>query len=110
MKRNTHRRYSADNFWSPRASDEGRVCALAFETFTAHLVKARTWALDELGSPLPPAGLPRADRLEQKLPSELGERELAEYVFFWGGEVPFLFGALLVVWSWSWSMWARPVL
>jgi hypothetical protein len=74
-------RYVTDHFWAPGPGDENTTCTLIFETWNAHLVKARTWALDEEGKKMNIADLQKSASIKLCIPYELTEFERA--VFFW---------------------------
>ena len=60
------------------AGSPGATCIMILETFTAHLVKARTWPLDAAGNKLESLG--KAEQLHQCSPSwELEDDEAAAY-------------------------------
>jgi hypothetical protein len=70
-------RYVTDHFWSEGYDSD--TCTLIFETWNAHLIKARTWALDEDGRKLPIADMPKASSIKLCIPYELNDFELTTF-------------------------------
>jgi hypothetical protein len=70
-------RYVREHFWSSGYHSE--TCLLIFETWNAHLLKARTWALDAEGRKLPIADLLKAASIQPRIPYDLTEFERASF-------------------------------